>query len=112
MQPEGGSNWLLGVVRRFSRESEAIGVVGIETLSKIPASYIADSLGLPTPVILLDPPQEGADIRVAMSIAAWEEQKRLRVVIGSRSWRLSPGALVETGAGHVIGNCRAEAAAP
>lgn len=108
MQPEGGSNWLLGVVRRFSRESEAIGVVGIETLSKIPSSYIADSLGLPTPVILLDPPQEGADIRVAMSIAAWEEQKRLRVEIGSRTWRLSPGALVETGAGHVIGNCRAD----
>lgn len=111
MQPEGGSNWLLGVVRRFSRESEAIGVVGIETLSKNPAGYVADSLGLPTPLVLLDPPQEGTDIRVAMSIAAWEEQKRLRVEIGSRTWRLSPDALVETGAGHVIGNCRVEAAA-
>jgi hypothetical protein len=111
MQPEGGSNWLLGVVRRFSRETESIGIVGVETLSKNPASYIADSLGLPTPVILLDPPLEGADIRVAMSIAAWEEQKRLRVEIGSRNWRLSPGALIETGAGHVIGNCRVEAAA-
>jgi hypothetical protein len=111
MQPEGGSNWLLGVVRRFSRESEAIGVVGVETLSKSPSSFVADSLGLPTPVILLDPPQEGTEIRVAMSIAAWEEQKRLRVEIGSRTWRLSPGTLAETGAGHVIGHCRVDTGA-
>lgn len=109
MQPEGGSNWLLGVVRRFSRETEAIGIVGIETVSKNPASFVADSLGLPTPVVLLDPPQEGAKIRVAMSIAAWEEQKRLRVEAGGRSWRLLPTALLETGAGHVIGNCRVSA---
>jgi hypothetical protein len=110
MQPEGGSNWLLGVARRFSRETEALGIVGIETLSKNPAACIADSLGLPTPVVLLDPPQAGASIRVAMSVAAWEEQKRLRVDIGSRSWHLTPGTLSETGAGHVIGECRVETA--
>lgn len=109
IQPEGGSNWLLGVVRRFSRETEAVGIVGIETLSKTPASFVADSLGLPTPVVLLDPPLEGGKIRVAMSIAAWEEQKRLRIEAGGRSWRLLPTALLETGTGHVIGNCRVSA---
>jgi hypothetical protein len=111
MQPEGGANWLLGIVRRFSRESEAIGVVGIETLSKSPSGHIADSQGLPTPVVLLDPPQEGSDVRVALSIAAWEEQKPLLVDTGGRFWRLVPGRMLETGAGHVIGSCRATAAA-
>jgi hypothetical protein len=111
MQPEGGANWLLGIVRRFSRESEAIGVVGIETLSKSPTGHIADSQGLPTPVVLLDPPLEDGDVRVALSIAAWEEQKPLLVDAGGRYWRLVPGRLLETGAGHVIGNCRTLGAA-
>ncbi len=110
MQPEGGSNWLVGIVRRFSRESEAIGIVGIETLSKNPTGHIADSQGLPTPVVLLDPPQEGGEVRVTLSIAAWEEQKPLLVDVGGHFWRLAPGTLVETGAGHVIGTCRAKRA--
>jgi hypothetical protein len=109
MQPVGGANWLLGVVRRFSRETEATGIVGVETLSKQPTAYIADSLGLPTPVVLLDLLREGGEVRVAMSIAAWEEQKPLRVDVGGQPWRLPPGTLIETGAGHVIGSCRAQA---
>jgi hypothetical protein len=43
-----------------------------------------------------------------MSVAAWDEQKRLRVNTGGKFWRLSPGAQVESGAGHVIGQCRIE----
>lgn len=108
MQPEGGSNWLLGVVRRFGRETESVGTIGIETLTKNPQAVIADSLGLPTPVVLLEPPQAGIDIRVAMSVAAWEEQKRLRITLGNKIWRLSPRMLVETGAGHAVGECRVE----
>ncbi len=110
MQPEGGTSWLIGIVRRFVRESEAIGTVGIETLSKNPTGHIADSQGLPTPVVLLDPPVEGGELRVALSIAAWEEQKPLLVEVGGKFWRLAPCSLVETGAGHVIGTCRARAA--
>lgn len=110
MQPEGGASWLIGIVRRFVRETEAIGTVGIETFSKRPSGHIADSQGLPTPVVLLDPPVEGGELRVALSVAAWEEQKPLLVDVGGRFWRLAPGALVETGAGHVVGTCLAKAA--
>lgn len=110
MQPEGGASWLIGIARRFVRESEAIGTVGIETLSKHPTGHIADSQGLPTPVVLLDPPLEGGELRVALSIAAWEEQKPLLVEVGGRFWRLAPVNLIETGAGHVIGTCRAKSA--
>lgn len=109
MQPLGGTNWLLGVVRRFSRETETIGSVGVETLSKQPTGHVADSLGLATPVVLLDAPREGGEVRVAMTASAWEEQKPLRIKIGDRSWRLPHGTLIETGAGHVIGRCPVEA---
>jgi hypothetical protein len=34
LQPEGGSNWVLGIVRRFNRESPQQGSVGIQTLAR------------------------------------------------------------------------------
>jgi hypothetical protein len=34
LQPEGGTNWVLGVVRRFHRESPQQGTVGIQTLAR------------------------------------------------------------------------------
>ena len=34
LQPEGGSNWIVGVVRRFQRDARQQGLVGIQTLGK------------------------------------------------------------------------------
>jgi len=34
LQPEGGSNWVVGVIRRFQRESAQQGTVGIQTLGR------------------------------------------------------------------------------
>jgi len=34
LQPEGGSNWLIGVVRRFQRDASQQGAVGIQTLGR------------------------------------------------------------------------------
>lgn len=34
LQPEGGTNWVLGIVRRFNRESPQQGSVGIQTLAR------------------------------------------------------------------------------
>jgi hypothetical protein len=34
LQPEGGKNWVIGMVRRFSKESPQQGTVGIQTLAK------------------------------------------------------------------------------
>lgn len=110
MQPAGGSNWLVGIVRRFGRESETAGLVGVETLSKTPVGMIADSRGLPTVVVMLDPLQEGADVRLALSVAAWEEQIPLALEIDGRRWRLFSRALLETGPGYALARYRAEAA--
>jgi hypothetical protein len=33
LQPEGGDNWIVGLIRRFNRESSQQGTVGIQTLS-------------------------------------------------------------------------------
>lgn len=34
LQPEGGENWLIGVIRRFSRDSSQRGTVGVQTFAK------------------------------------------------------------------------------
>ena len=34
MQPEGGDNWLLGIVRRYHRSSESEAQVGILTIAR------------------------------------------------------------------------------
>ena len=34
MQPEGGTNWVLGVVRRFTRDSSQQGSVGVQTIAR------------------------------------------------------------------------------
>ena len=38
VQPEGGNNWLLGIVRRYSRQSENEARAGIESLSRTVAA--------------------------------------------------------------------------
>jgi hypothetical protein len=108
MRPEGGDNWLVGVVRRFSRLSESTGGVGIETLSKAPRGLAADSQGPPTELIALDPLRAGVVARLVLSAAVWEAQLPLDVEVDRRLLRLWPDTLVETGARHVIGRYRAE----
>jgi hypothetical protein len=108
LQPEGGDNWLVGVVRRFVRETDALGNVGIETLSKQPRGIVADSHGLRREIVMLDPPQEGAELRLALSADDWEEQAPLYADIDGRRFLLLPEDLLDTGVGHVVGSYRAE----
>lgn len=108
MRPEGGDNWLVGVVRRFSRLSESTSSVGIETLSKTPRGLVADSQGPSTDLIALDPLRTGAAARLVMSAAVWEEQQPLDVEVDRRLLRLFPDSLVETGARHVVGRYHAK----
>lgn len=103
MQPEGGDNWLVGVVRRFARDSEIQGAVGIETLSKSPRAIVADSSGLKTEGILLDPPAAGTIVRVLLSATAWEADIPLLLTLDGTRARLQPAGLIESGAGFALG---------
>ncbi len=72
MQPEGGENWLIGVVRRLSRPSQEQAAVGIQTLARtaIPVELHVQmgnttTLGTETG-ILLDPNQLGGEVQVLL----------------------------------------------
>ncbi|OHC69027.1 MAG: hypothetical protein A2045_04005 [Rhodocyclales bacterium GWA2_65_20] len=103
MQPEGGDNWLVGVIRRFSRESETQGAVGIETLSKSPRAIVADSGGLQTEGILLEPPATGTIVRVLLPESAWEDDIALTLTLDGARVRLQPAGLIESGNGFALG---------
>jgi hypothetical protein len=102
LQPEGGGNWLAGMVRRFGRESETVGSVGIQTISKAPRAVVADAGGLRTDGILLDSPQQGEFVRVALPADAWEAGISLLFPLDGARVRLFPEAVVENGPDVVI----------
>ncbi len=104
MQPEGGDNWLIGVVRRYVRTGPNQGSVGIETLSKSPRAVFADAGGLWTEALLLDIPEVGEYARMALPANALEEKVALVFAIDDKNARLHPRETVETGSDFVVAN--------
>lgn len=104
MQPEGGGNWLLGIVRRFARMSSNQGQVGIETVSKNPFAVIADAGGLQTEALLLELPVVGEYARMALPAAALEEKVALLFELDGKRARLHPREILETGEDYVVAN--------
>lgn len=105
MQPDGGDNWLLGVVRRFARTSNSEGQVGIETLSKTPVTVVATDLGgIPTEAIVLDVPEVGADARMLLPLAALQKNVALLFSMNGKHARFHPREIIETGEDFVIAN--------
>lgn len=102
MQPQGAGNWLVGVVRRFSRASEAVGAVGIQTLSKTPRAIVADAGGLRTEGILLDAPQKGGTVRMAMPSDSWEDGVGLLFPLDGVRVKLYPEGVLDRDAGTMI----------
>lgn len=102
LQPEGGDNWLLGIVRRYHRASESDARVGIESLARqafsvelkvrTASSYAAVS---GTPALLLENRGEPGEVRVVLPPASFDLQESLECSIDGRRCLLEPAALIE-----------------
>jgi hypothetical protein len=104
MQPEGGDNWLIGIVRRYVRTGPNQGSIGIETLSKTPHAVFADAGGLQTEALLLDIPEVGEYARMALPANALEDKVALLFPLGDKNSRLHPRETIESGADFVVAN--------
>lgn len=102
IQPEGGDNWLISIVRRYSRTTPDQMNVGIETLSKQPRAILADAGGLETAGLLLDFPVVADHVRLVLPRTAAGEQVALTFTLDGAGVRLFPVAVLETGADFVI----------
>ena len=118
MKPDGNGNWLLGVVRRFSRNPEpgdddgdAIVTVdpnyaslGIETLSRVPAAVVGDANGMPLDIIILDMPVVGECCRLLVPPNTIEPTIPLKFALNGQSGRVMPRETLETGPDYAIVN--------
>jgi hypothetical protein len=121
--PDGGTNWLVGIIRRVSRgkaqsaeESVAgsdgtpiprdahIAYLGVETISKAARSVVADADGFPVDAIVLDLPVVGEYARLAVPPDALEANIALCFSLFEKSARLHPREVIETGTDYVIAN--------
>lgn len=115
VQPEGGDNWLVGLIRRFSR-SEGGGSVGIQTIGKTPQAVVADCGSLPTNLILLEMPVlppaevmasgkllvEMITVDALLECSSFEAGIPMTCLVTGRALRLRPQEVLERAADFVI----------
>ncbi len=112
LQPEGGENWLLGIVRRYNKETEAQASVAIQTLSRVARSVELRpsgsrfSAGGAIPGICLNASEEAGDIQVVLPPASFDVREAVEFVADGRRCLLSPIELVETGNNFEIASYR------
>lgn len=112
MHPEGGENWLLGVVRRYNRDSETHASVGIQALSKQARSVelrprtAGFSATGAIPGIWLREGNLAGEARVVLPPGSFDVRESLEFEYESRSYLLTPVELEEAGGNFEIGRYR------
>jgi len=112
MQPEGGENWLLGVVRRYNMDSDAHANVGIQALSRHAQSVELRprTSGLSAtgaiPGIWLREGDATGEARIVLPNGAFDVKETLEFVYDGRRYLLNPVELEEAGNNFEIGRYR------
>lgn len=114
MQPEGGDNWLLGIVRRYRREADGEARLGIQTLARQAllvelksrnASGFAATAGIPA--LWLQDGNEPGEIRLVLPPASFDLGESLELDSRGGRVELDPVALVERTSDYDVGRFRA-----
>jgi hypothetical protein len=106
LQPEGGDNWLIGIIRRLNRELPQQATVGIQTLARNgrtialrPEGGAAGAGREPDPGILLDAAAQGAEPEVKLLVRAGTlvSGQNLEYEQDGKMFLLLPAAVEESG---------------
>ena len=113
MQPNGGGNWLLGIVRRYLRLGDSAAQVGIETLAlqailvdlraRATSSYAA-AAGIPA--LLIREGSAAGEVRAVMPFASFSLRDTLECELDGRRVQLTPIAVVERAADYELARFR------
>jgi hypothetical protein len=108
LQPEGGSNWVLGVVRRVNKTDTQQARVGIETLSKAPVLSRFAVAGVKTVseqgVLLKN--GDASEARIVLKPGVFAPAQNLEVARGERQHVYIPQAVSERGEDYEIARFR------
>ena len=116
MQPEGGDNWVLGVLRRFNKDTVERASVGIQALSRHaqgielrPRSSGFSATGA-VPGIWLREGNAPGEARLVLPLASFDVRESLEFMHDGQRYLLTPIELEESGYGFEIGRYREHAA--
>jgi len=100
LQPEGGKNWVIGMVRRFSKESAQQGTVGIQTLAKtaLPVQLRWQSQQTESEIgIVLEPYAGNPEVLCLLRPGAFVAGRNLTFEQGGKQYLLLPSGMQEQG---------------
>ena len=100
LQPEGGDNWVLGVIRRLSRAVPLKGSVGIQTLAKSvqPVQFSGNgSVAGETGLLLDDGHESPGQVRVLLRAGTYVFGQNMEYRKGTLSCLLMPQGILESG---------------
>ena len=113
LQPEGGENWLLGVVRRYQRTAENHARVGIQALARQLIPVEASVRGATSysavggvPILLALDPQPAGETLVVLPPGVFDLRESLEFTRDGCRQALSPVALVEHAADYELARYR------
>jgi hypothetical protein len=112
MQPEGGDNWLIGVVRRLSRPSMQKAAVGIQTLARsaVPVTlrlHIGNRTSLDVETgILLNPTAPDGEVHVLVRAGVHAPGQSLSFDLNGRHVVLLPVGVPERRSDYELLRCR------
>ena len=99
MQPEGGQNWIVGMVRRVNKLPSQEARVGIQTLSRAPVPTRFDMRGLGEQMAVLLPPLTPApgDVSIALRTGIFTPGVNLEAQFQGRHHVYMPQGVTERG---------------
>jgi hypothetical protein len=108
LQPEGGSNWVLGVVRRVTRTAAQQARVGIETLSKTPllSKFAVSGVASASEQGVLLREGDAAETRIVLKPGVFAPAQNLEILRGERHHVYIPQAIAEHGEDYEIARFR------
>jgi hypothetical protein len=108
MQPEGGSNWVVGMIRRVNRISGQQARVGIQTLSRAPraAQFEVRAAGRVPGVLLPSGEPGSAETAIALPPAIYVPGANIECEQDGRQHVYLPQGIVERGEDYEIGRFR------
>lgn len=109
MQPEGGSNWVIGVVRRLSKTDDRQARVGIETLSKAPLAArfsLVHTNVEERGVLLRGPDLEPGEAQLVLRPGVFAPGQNLQSKRGGRIHVYMPQGVAQQGADYEIARFR------
>jgi hypothetical protein len=110
LQPDGGSNWVVGLVRRVNKIDAQQARIGIQTLTKAPlasAFNMAGSFGTSEPGVLLrSADAEVGDTQIVLKPGVFAPGQNLETEMSGRQHVYMPQSLTEKGDDFEIGRFR------